>query len=125
MRTFLENIRMPVRSQTLMSKVLVSICMVIAGLALGVFQKWLDTVAINELPGFLQTVDPVNMFGRLAIWILLATVIAVFSRTPFRASVNTFLFLISMVAGYYIYCKAVLDFLPVRYMMIWVIMSFI
>lgn len=108
-----------------MSKVLVSICMVIAGLALGVFQKWLDTVAINELPGFLQTVDPVNMFGRLAIWILLVTVIAVFSRTPFRASVNTFLFLISMVAGYYIYCKAVLDFLPVRYMMIWVIMSFI
>ena len=107
------------------SKILISTGIVIIGLALGVFQKWLDTVAINELPGFMQTWDPVNYFGRLAIWILIATVISVFSKTPFRAAVNTFLFFISMVAGYYIYCQTVLGFLPVSYMMIWVVISFI
>ena len=121
----MENIRMPAGNASIRSKILISIGMVLLGLALGVFQKWLDSIAINELPGILQMIDPVNYFGRLAVWILLATVISVFSRSPFRAAVNTFLFFISMVAGYYIYCKAVLGFLPVRYMMVWIIISVI
>lgn len=55
----------------------------------------------------------------------MATVISVYSSTPVHASINTFLFFISMLLGYYLYCNYVLGFLSVNYMMIWVAISFI
>ncbi len=36
-----------------------------AGFALGVLQKWLDSGAVNELPIILQRIDIGNYFGRL------------------------------------------------------------
>ena len=102
----------------------VSIALAVFGFGIGVFQKWLDGGAVNDLPALFQRLDISNFFGRLGIWILIAAAISVYSATPVRASVNTFLFFISMIAGYYIYCKTVLGFLPVSYMLIWVAISF-
>ncbi|MBQ6540022.1 MAG: hypothetical protein IJL71_03245 [Oscillospiraceae bacterium] len=124
MRSYLDKIREPDKTGSLKNKILISAGLAILGFFLGILQKWLDGKAINELPFILQRIDIVNFFGRLGIWILLATVISVYSRTPLRASVNTFLFLISMVAGYYLYSHFVSGFLPVRYMMVWVAISF-
>ena len=87
-------------------------------------QKWIDGTPVNELPLALQLMDIGNYFGRLSIWILLAVIISVFSKTPFRASINTFLFFIGMIAGYYTYCHFVLGFLPVSYMLLWIAISF-
>ena len=106
------------------TEVAVSIALAIFGFGIGVFQKWLDGGAVNELPALFQRLDISNFFGRLGIWILIAAAISVYSATPVRASVNAFVFLISMIAGYYIYCKTVLGFLPVSYMLIWVAISF-
>ncbi len=72
----------------------------------------------------MQQLDIRNYFGHLAIWILLATVISVYSKSPLRASINIFLFFISMLAGYYLYSNYVLGFFPKTYMMIWVVISF-
>ena len=96
----------------------------LTGLMLGILQKWLDTFAVNDLPWILQKLDIINFFGRLGIWIFLAVLIAVIMPTPWWASLNTFLFLISMVAGYYLYCRIFLGFLPGSYMMIWITVSF-
>ena len=95
------------------------------GFLLGIFQKWIDGTGGNNLPLILQQLDIGNYFGRLAIWILLATVISVYSESPLRAATNTFFFFISMLAGYYLYCNYILGFLPRTYMMMWIVIAFV
>ncbi len=124
MKSFLNKIRTPDKSGSTLNKVLFCLLFIVLGLALGVLQKWLDNTVVNELPLFLQQLDITNFFGRIAIWILLGTIISVYSKTPQKAAINTFLFFISMVSGYYLYCNFVVGFLPVSYMMIWIGYSF-
>ena len=122
--TGLSKIRKPEQSLPLPKQILISALCVIAGFLIGIFQKWLDGGAVNELPRILQRLDIGNYFGRFAIWILLGTVLSVYAKTPLRAAINTFLFFLSMVTGYYLYCHFVLGFLPRTYMLIWIVLSF-
>lgn len=101
-----------------------TIGVIVFGFALGVLQKWIDGSPSNIFPLLMQRLDIRNYFGRLAVWILLATVISIYSKTPLRASINTFSFFVSMLAGYYLYCNYILGFLPKAYMMVWVGISF-
>ena len=94
------------------------------GFLLGVLQKWIDGKGGNNLPLILQQLDIGNYLGRLAIWILLGTIISVHSESPLRAAINTFIFFISMLAGYYLYCNYILGFLPRTYMMMWIVIAF-
>lgn len=125
MKSFLEKIRTPEKGISLKMQMMVTIGVILFGFALGILQKWMDGLPSNMLPLLMQQLDIGNYFGRLAIWILLATSISVYSKSPLRAAINTFLFFISMLAGYYLYCNYVLGFLPVTYMMIWVVISFL
>lgn len=124
MRLFLERIRTPEKGVSFKVQSMVTIGVILFGFVLGVLQKWIDGSPSNIFPLLIQQLDIGNYFGRLAIWILLATGISVYSRSPLRASINTFLFFISMLAGYYLYCNYVLGFLPKAYMMIWIAISF-
>lgn len=123
MRSWLDAIRTPDTTASMPSRVGVSLLFVVLGFMLGIFQKWLDATPVNELPLIFQVLDIGNYFGRFAIWIVLATAISVAAKTPWAAAVHTFLFLISMVAGYYLYCSLVLGFLPWSYMMVWVALA--
>ena len=123
MTKHLNNIREPKEKLSAKRKILISAAIALAGLLLGIFQKYID--GGMEMPQIFQSLDIVNYFGRLGVWILLGTVISVYAGTPLRASVNTFLFFISMVSGYYLYCNFVSGFLPVSYMMIWLVLSVI
>ena len=98
---------------------------ILFGFILGILQKWMDGTAANVFPVVIQQLDIRNYFGRLAIWILLATIISVRAKSPLRAAINTFFFFISMLAGYYLYCNYILGFLPKTYMMIWITISFV
>ena len=124
MKNFLDKIREPDKNTNRRTQNLITIGVVIFGIVIGVLQKFLDSAGYDELPYILQRIDIVNFFGRLAIWILIAVVISVYAKTPARAAVNTFLFFISMIAGYYVYCNFVLGFLPLSYMMMWVAIAF-
>lgn len=106
-------------------QLLITLGIIIVGFMLGILQKWLDETASNSLPVFIQQLNISNYFGRLAVWILSATVISVYSDTALRASINTFLFFISMLSGYYLYCNFILGFLPRTYMMIWVLIAIV
>lgn len=97
----------------------------VLGFVLGVIQKWIDGTPSNFFPLIIQQLDIGNYFGRLAIWILLAAIISVYSKSPLISSVNTFSFFISMLAGYYIYCNYVSGFLPKAYMLMWIGISFV
>ena len=123
MTKHLNNIREPKEKLSAKRIILISAAIALAGLLLGIFQKYIDGGV--EMPQIFQSLDIVNYFGRLGVWILLGTVISVYAGTPLRASVNTFLFFISMVSGYYLYCNFVSGFLPVSYMMIWLVLSVI
>lgn len=125
MKYFFEKIRKPRTGASTKRKIAETVGILLFGLALGVLQKWLDSTSSNMLPMVLQELDVGNYFGRFAIWILLATVISIYAESPLRAAINTFLFFISMLAGYYTYCNYVLGFLPVTYMMIWVVIAFL
>lgn len=124
MKLFLDKIRAPRKGAPLKIQIIVTVGIVLMGFALGVLQKWIDGCPDNMFPLLFQQLDIGNYFGREAIWILLGTIIAIYSRTPLRASVNTFLFFLSMLTGYYLYCNYVLGFLPKAYMMMWIGISF-
>lgn len=94
-----------------------------SGVLLGLLQKWLDGLASNELPLLLQRLDITNYFGRLAIWVMLATAISVYASSPERAAINTPLFFIGMVSAYYLYSCYVLGFLPRSYMLVWIALA--
>lgn len=121
-KEFLNKIREPNPKISTGNKILMSAGIAFAGVLLGVFQKYIDGGA--EMPQILQSLDIVNYFGRFAVWLLLGTMISVYASSPVRAAVNTFLFFISMVAAYYLYCHFISGFLSVSYMMIWIILSF-
>ncbi len=124
MKSFFEKIRTPGKGVPLKIQIMTTIGVMLFGFALGVLQKWIDGSSGNIFPLWMRQLDIRNYFGQLAVWILLATMISIYSKTPLRASINTFLFFVSMLAGYYLYCNYILGFLPRAYMMIWVVMSF-
>lgn len=125
MKGYLDKIREPIKEGSLGKSILNTLIIMLAGFLLGVIQKWLDGGAYNDLPTLLQQLDIANYFGRLGIWILLGTVISVYSRSPLRAGVNVFLFFLSMITAYYLYSNYILGFLPKSYMMIWIGITFL
>lgn len=123
MKKILEKIRAPQKTIPMRNQILITFGIMLGGFLLGVLQKWIDGTASNALPVLLQQLDIRNYFGRLAIWILLATIISIYAHSAIRASINTFMFFICMLVGYYLYCNFVLGFLPRAYMLMWVVVS--
>ena len=123
-KTYFEQIRKPSKKLSYKRQIVITLGVILLGFLLGTLQKWIDGTGGSNLPLILQQLDIGNYFGRLAIWILLGSIISVYSESPVRAGINTFVFFISMLAGYYLYCNYVLGFLPRAYMMIWIVVSF-
>ena len=123
-KTYFEQIRKPSKKLSYKSQIVITLGVILLGFLLGTLQKWIDGTGGSNLPLILQQLDIGNYFGRLAIWILLGSIISVYSESPVRAGINTFVFFISMLAGYYLYCNFVLGFLPKAYMMMWLLFAF-
>ena len=123
-KTYFEQIRKPSKKLSYKSQIVITLGVILLGFLLGTLQKWIDGTGGSNLPLILQQLDIGNYFGRLAIWILLGSIISVYSESPVRAGINTFVFFISMLAGYYLYCNFVLGFLPRAYMMMWLLFAF-
>ena len=68
-----------------------SIWTLLLGLCVGVSSRWLD----------LHTQILGNIFSELAIWILLGTLLAIYSPTPKRAMANVLPFCLGMLVTYY------------------------
>ena len=123
-KAFFKQIRKPNKNVSLNRQIVITLGIILSGFLLGILQKWIDGIGASLLPMILQQLDIGNYFGRLAIWILLGTIISMYSESPLRGAINTFFFFLSMLAGYYIYCNYVLGFLPRTYMMMWIVISF-
>ena len=123
-KLFLEQIRKSQNNISLNKQIVETAGIILFGVALGVLQKRMDGAPVNAFLVVMQQFDVGNYFGRLAIWILLATIISVYAKSPLRAAINTFFFFISMLAGYYLYCNYILGFLPRTYMIMWIVIAF-
>ena len=97
-----------------------SVLILLLGVLLGSFSKFLDCTPSNVLPFFLERLDVRNFLGRFPFWVLLGVWISVRSNSAVRASLSVFLFFFGMVSSYYLYSWLVAGFFPKRYAMIWI-----
>lgn len=122
MKAWLYKIRTPNRDIKLSLQITCSILILLFGIALGVFSKWLDNMGINDAiwwQHILGIIDLRNVFSEFAIWLLIALAISVYSSSPLRAGLNVFLFFVGMCISYHLYTIVFAGFNPQRYMMIW------
>ena len=122
MKAWLYKIRTPNRDIKLSLQITYSILILLFGIALGVFSKWLDNMGINDAiwwQHILGIIDLRNVFSEFAIWLLIALAISVYSGSALRAGLNVFLFFAGMCISYHLYTIVFAGFNPQRYMMIW------
>ena len=122
MKAWLYKVRTPNRYIKLSTQITNSILILLLGIILGVFSKWLDNMGINDAiwwQHILGILDLRNVFSEFAIWFLLALAISVYSSTSLRACLNAFLFFAAMCISYHLYTIVFAGFNPQRYMMIW------
>ncbi|MDO5322722.1 MAG: hypothetical protein Q4G06_01785 [Clostridia bacterium] len=72
-------------------KLLNPLPMLIAGLGAGILSRLLD----------IHTQNLGEIFSQLAVWILLGTLISIYSAVPKRAAANVLCFCLGMLAAYY------------------------
>ena len=117
------GIRRPRDAGSLSRRTLFALLFLLAGAGMGIFAKWLDTLTFDEsswLQRALGRIDPGGLFSGVAVWFLLALIIAVTSPTPFQAGLRVFLFYAGMCVSYQLYSIFVVRFTPAAsYMLIW------
>ena len=118
-RNLLKNIRIKEQPKLTAKQIIIqlSACFIF-GVLLGVIAKYSDTVPSNGGIGMLVSFIS-NITTRLDIWVVLATIIAVWSRSPKFAAIKVFAFFAGMLIAYYIYSQALFGFFPTYYFMRW------
>lgn len=122
MKQYLNSIRQPAVVTTT-QKVAYSVIILLVGIALGFVSKALDETSSNLLPAFLEMLDLRNFFSRMRVWLFCGLCISIFSSSPLRAALNSFLCFMGMVGSYYVYTIVFAGFYPKSYMMIWIAMT--
>lgn len=122
MKDFFNKIRTPDTDINRKQKIMLPLFMLLLGIVLGIFSKWLDNLSIDDTiwwQHLLGVLDLGNVFSGFGIWICLAVAISVFSKTPLRAGLHVFLFFLGMCVSYHLYTILFCGFNPMAYMMIW------
>ena len=117
----LRQIRTPKQCSAAGGWSIAAVCFSV-GILLGVFSKWLDNLALDSAirwHGWIEALDLGNFFSELAIWLLLALLIAVFSPSPLWAALKVFLFFAGMCAAYHACTVLFSGFNPTSYMLLW------
>ena len=102
--------------------VIATVLFLLVGIILGLFAKRLDDLALDDTIWWhriAEKLDLGNFFSEPAVWLLAALLIAVFSRSAFRAAWNVFAFFAGMCAAYHAYTVLFSGFNPASYMLIW------
>lgn len=126
MKEALNKIRQPLKISNKALTVFVSFLILVFGTTLGIFAKWLDNLSLDSdiwWHRIIERLDLGNVFSEMAIWLLIALAIAVFSFDPIKAAINVFLFFGGMCISYHLYTIMFAGFNPSDYMMKWYLIT--
>ncbi|MBO3444361.1 hypothetical protein [Clostridium sp. CCUG 7971] len=100
----LNEIRQKERSDlSINQKFIKALLVFIFGAVMGVLAKYTDGTLIGLIGTY------------LGIWIFIATLISVHSKTPEEAALHVFAFFVAMLLAYYIYSMKLFGFFPSYY----------
>ncbi|MBR5682266.1 MAG: hypothetical protein IKW96_03140 [Ruminococcus sp.] len=122
MKEKLRKVREPLAITNKAASVRNTVLIGIFGLAMGFIAKWLDGLPYGSDIWWRKLIDRLdlgNVLSCLPVWILIALIISVYSFTPLKAAVNTFVFFAGMCLAYHVYTIFFCGFDPGSYMMIW------
>lgn len=122
MMRFLKQIRETDVTLTYSKKILNTAMILIFGIVLGIFSKWLDNTFLHDdvwWQSILRLLDLGKVLSMLSIWLLIALCISIYSTTPLRAGINVFIFFLGMNISYHLYTIIFAGVNPMSYMMIW------
>ena len=122
MKTKLNKIRKPKKKPKRGVVLRNALLLLLLGILLGLFAKWLDELALDSRIWWHLLIEKLNLvqvFSDLPIWLTITLAISVFSGSPGRAALYSFLFLLGMCVSYHAYTVLFAGFNPDRYMMIW------
>ena len=118
----LKLIRQPLKTDNKSRSFINSFLILLLGTGLGFFAKWLDALSIDSTIWWHRIIgklDLGNVLSEFPIWLGLTLAISVFSYTPLKSAINSFLFLGGMCVAYHIYTVVICGFDPSDYMKIW------
>lgn len=122
MTNYLKSIRDENNNVTFEKKVLNTCLVLLLGIFLGIFSKYLDNLEINNSIFFHRVVEKFdlnNFFSGMSIWLFIAILISVNSKSALRSAINVFVFFIGMCSSYHLYTILYSGFNPRDYMMVW------
>lgn len=119
LKYLLKNIRVSQQPKYSRKQINIQICIYfILGTLLGIIAKYSDTAPSNGLMGvFFRSISIITT--RLGIWVVLATIIAAWSKSPKIAAIRVFSLFIGMLVAYYIYSQVLFGFFPTYYFIRW------
>jgi len=97
----------------------------ILGIIAGLVSKYADTVGISSdsntvLRLYQDSISIVQQITTdLGIWVFVATIVAVVSRSSKAAAIHVFVFFIGMLLAYYFYSMLLFGFFPTYYFYRW------
>lgn len=89
------------------------------GAILGIISKYADTISLDGSYWSILINILKQIRTDLGIWILLASILSIKSKTPFVATLKVFSFFAKMLISYYFYTKILFGFFPTYYFMRW------
>ncbi len=95
------------------NSIIVPVAMFLLGAVLGVVSKLLD----------IHTSNLGNIFSQMSIWILLGTLIAIFSKNKGKAALNVFVFCVGMLIAYYITAELTASVYGMTFIYGWAVFS--
>lgn len=123
----LSDIReIPKEKTSVFQNILLFFILIVSGFFFGILAKHLDLLSAqrswNELLS--RIFEGFGEIGSLfGLWIFIAVLISVFSKTPVLAGFHSFAFLFSMVVGYYLYQSVYYHHFYKRLFILWSIIA--
>lgn len=122
-----QEFRKPAGKADVRREIIITLLIMLLGAAVGVFSKWLDTVAVDEsVPWTVVINEKLQLsllFSELPVWLIIALAISVNSHSALWAAIHVLLFFGGAMLGYHRASIVLAGFDPAPYMAQWYLLT--